>query len=286
MFLAKELNPFVEYSAKWHGIDEVAKNALEMVAACLMYNAVHFLEGDLIGGYSAFRSIQWAVLNHTNLQISWDSEKLAAAGVHSIDASATPTSKSGNTIKKKEKVASGTITLSGLLPSTDYQLILKAFHRSAYTFEGKFLHYWRYTFVLGEFPARMQRCHMLEAKNALEMVAACLMYNAVHFLEGDLIGGYSAFRSIQWAVLNHTNLQISWDSEKLAAAGVHSIDASATPTSKSGNTIKKKEKVASGTITLSGLLPSTDYQLILKAFHRSAYTFEGKFKFTTGQGVK
>ncbi|KAH9277488.1 hypothetical protein ECG_09950 [Echinococcus granulosus] len=102
--------------------------------------------------------------------------------------------------------------------------------------------------------------------------------------QGDLIGGYSAFRSIQWAVLNHTTLQISWDSEKLAAAGVHSIDASATPTSKSGNTIKKKEKVASGTITLSGLLPSTDYQLILKAFHRSAYTFEGKFKFTTGQG--
>ncbi|KAH9279047.1 hypothetical protein ECG_08404 [Echinococcus granulosus] len=102
--------------------------------------------------------------------------------------------------------------------------------------------------------------------------------------QSDLIGGYSAFRSIQWAVLNHTNLQISWDSEKLAAAGVHSINASATPTSKSGNTIKKKEKVASGTITLSGLLPSTDYKLILKTFHRSAYTFEGKFKFTTGQG--
>uniref|UniRef100_A0A915EZT9 Fibronectin type-III domain-containing protein n=1 Tax=Echinococcus canadensis TaxID=519352 RepID=A0A915EZT9_9CEST len=163
------------------------------------------------------------------------------------------------------------------------------------------LHYWRYTFVLGEFPARMQCCHMLEelnpfveysakwhgidevAKNALKMVAACLMYNAVHFLESDLVGGYSVFRSIQWTVLNHTNLRISWDSEKLTAAGVHSIDASATPTSKSGNTIKKKEKVESGTITLIGLLPSTDYQLILKAFHSSAYAFEGKFKFTTGQ---
>ncbi|EUB54517.1 hypothetical protein EGR_10627 [Echinococcus granulosus] len=60
------------------------------------------------------------------------------------------------------------------------------------------------------------------------------------------------------------------------------IKASATPISKRDHTIKKKEKVKTGNIIFSGLLPSTNYKLIIKALRNSIFSLRSKTKFETG----
>ncbi|EUB54512.1 hypothetical protein ECG_08407 [Echinococcus granulosus] len=106
----------------------------------------------------------------------------------------------------------------------------------------------------------------------------CLILFAFSILAEDSGG---AGRGITWNLLNLTTLQINWDEKYLSELGVIQIEASATPIYIHGPVAKTKADVDTGNITLCGLLPSTYYELVVKAPRKSGFPIFSATYFTT-----